>query len=73
MQSCGVIRHRVRDQDRMPLEQAQPDGLLPIAERHQAGQRLRKLVPRRQHAAWAPQADRRDPLEILVETSRHRI
>jgi uncharacterized protein (DUF2252 family) len=57
----------------MPLEQAQPDGLLPIAERHQAGQRLRKLVPRGQHAAWSPQADRRDPVDILVETSRHRI
>jgi uncharacterized protein (DUF2252 family) len=57
----------------MPLEQAQPDGLLPIAERHEAGHRLRKLVPRRQHAAWVPQVERRDAVDILVETSRHRI
>jgi uncharacterized protein (DUF2252 family) len=57
----------------MPLEHIQPDGLLAIAERQQAGRGLRKLVPRAQHAAWTQQADRRDPLDILVETSRHRI
>jgi uncharacterized protein (DUF2252 family) len=57
----------------MPLEQAEPDGLLPVAERYQAGRRLRRLVPRGQHAAWSPQADRRDPVDILAETSRHRI
>ena len=30
-------------------------------------------MPRGQHAAWQPPADRRDPLQILLETSRHRI
>jgi uncharacterized protein (DUF2252 family) len=57
----------------MPLEQVQPDGLLPIVERQQAGRSLRRLVPRAQHATWTPQPDRRDPVDILVETSRHRI
>ena len=57
----------------MPLEHIQPDGLLPIVERQQVGRGLRRLVPRAQHAAWTPQAHRRDPVDILVEISRHRI
>jgi uncharacterized protein (DUF2252 family) len=57
----------------MPLEYAQPDDLLPMAERRQAGRELRRLVPRGQHAAWQPPAERRDPLHIIAETSRHRI
>src|SRR5258708_23146522 len=57
----------------MPLEHVQPDDLLPMAEGRKAGHDLRRLVPRRQHAAWQPPADRGDPLHILIETSRHRI
>src|SRR4051794_15919264 len=57
----------------MPLEYVLPDGLLPIAERRQAGQNLRRLVPRGEHARWTPRTDRRDPVEILWESSRHRI
>ncbi len=57
----------------MPLEYVQPDDLLPVEERRQAGHDVRRLVPRGQHAAWQPSADRRDPLQILSETSRHRI
>lgn len=57
----------------MPLEYVQPDDLLPIRERRQAGHNLRRLVPRGQHAVWHPPADRCDPLQILLETSRHRI
>jgi uncharacterized protein (DUF2252 family) len=57
----------------MPLEYAQPDDLRPMMERRQAGHDLRRLVPRGQHAAWQPPTDRRDPLDILIETSRHRI
>ena len=52
---------------------SRPDDLLPIEERRQAGHDLRKLVPRSQHAVWEAPADRRDPLQILLETSRHRI
>jgi uncharacterized protein (DUF2252 family) len=57
----------------MPLEYVQPDDLLPMRERRQAGQNLRRLVPRGQHALWNAPADRRDPLQILVDSTRHRI
>src|SRR5579859_6380337 len=57
----------------MPLEYVQPDDLLTARERRQAGQNLRRLVPRGQHAIWSPPADRRDPLQVLAECSRHRI
>jgi uncharacterized protein (DUF2252 family) len=57
----------------MPLEHVQPSAPLPIAERRQAGQNLRKLVPRRLHATWTPPADREDPVRHLVEADRHRI
>ena len=57
----------------MPLENVRPDDLLPMAERREAGRALRRLVPRRLHATWQPPSDRRDPVEMLIETSRHRI
>lgn len=57
----------------MPLEYVQPDDLLPMEERRQAGHDLRRLVPRGQHAAWQAPVDRRDPLQIISEISRHRI
>ena len=57
----------------MPLENAQPDNLLSMAERRKAGHDLRRLVPRSQHASWAAPTERRNPIEILIETSRHRI
>lgn len=47
--------------------------LLPAAERRQAGQSLRKIVPRSAHARWTPATGRRDPVDILVESDRHRI
>ncbi len=57
----------------MPLEQMQMATLLPAADRRQAGQALRKIVPRSAHAAWTPAFGRRDPVDILVESGRHRI
>jgi uncharacterized protein (DUF2252 family) len=57
----------------MPLDYVQPDDLLSTAERREAGHNLRRLVPRGHHARWQTPADRRDPLQILIETSRHRI
>jgi uncharacterized protein (DUF2252 family) len=68
-----VIEATVGKSKEMPLEYLQPDELLPTAERRQAGQRLRRLVPRNQHASWTPSPGRRDPLELLSQTSRHRI
>jgi uncharacterized protein (DUF2252 family) len=57
----------------MPLEQAAPEAPLSIVERRQAGQDLRKLVPRRLHAAWVVPPNRPDPVQTLIETGRHRI
>jgi uncharacterized protein (DUF2252 family) len=57
----------------MPLEHVPPVKVLPVAERRQAGQALRKVVPRSLHARWAPPPNRRDPVDILVESGRHRI
>jgi uncharacterized protein (DUF2252 family) len=57
----------------MPLEHAQMATILPAMERRKAGQALRKIVPRSAHAHWAPKATRQDPVDILIESSRHRI
>ena len=39
--------------------------------RRQAGQALRKLVPRSLHASWKPPASRRDPVQLLIDSNRH--
>ena len=57
----------------MPLEHMQTAGVLPRAERRQAGRALRKIVPRSLHGQWAQSIKRRDPVDLLVETGRHRI
>ena len=57
----------------MPLEHMQTTNVLPATERRQAGQALRKIVPRSSHARWVPSTARPDPIDILVESGRHRI
>jgi Uncharacterized protein conserved in bacteria (DUF2252) len=57
----------------MPLETMQTVRALPRAERRQAGRALRKIVPRSLHARWTPPPMRRDPVDVLVESGRHRI
>lgn len=47
--------------------------VLPATERRQAGRSLRKIVPRSAHARWIPAPGRRDPVDILIESGRHRI
>ena len=42
-------------------------------ERRQAGTALRREVPRSAHGGWVPSADRRDPVEILIEQGKSRI
>ncbi len=44
-----------------------------MVERRQAGQDLRKLVPRRLQAAWIPPPSRADPVQTLIETGWHRV
>jgi uncharacterized protein (DUF2252 family) len=55
----------------MPLEHVLPHAVLPIAERRQAGQALRKVVPRSLHASWKPPPNRRDPIQTLIDSDRH--
>ncbi len=57
----------------MPLENVRTVAVLPAAERREDGQALRKMVPRSMHGAWAPPRDRRDPVEVIRESGRHRI
>ncbi|HVJ54942.1 MAG TPA: DUF2252 domain-containing protein [Aliidongia sp.] len=44
-----------------------------FAERRGIGRRLRTETPRESHAGWDPPADRRDPIDILIETGRARV
>ena len=39
-------------------------------ERRLAGKGRRSVVPRKAHALWEPPTDRRDPIEVLVESNR---
>ena len=55
----------------MPLEHVLPHAVLPVAERRQAGQVLRKVLPRSLHATWKPSPNRRDPIQTLIDNDRH--
>ena len=72
MPACGVIVTS-RGTEACHSKMSDPTICCPMAERRQAGHDLRRLVPRGLHATWQPPSDRRDPLEMLIETSRHRI
>jgi uncharacterized protein (DUF2252 family) len=43
------------------------------AERLQAGRSLRKKVARGAHGSWTASPDRRDPIEIVIDSSRGRL
>ena len=45
---------------------------LPIDERIKLGRALRERLARKHHGAWKPAADRRDPIEILIEQGKLR-
>jgi uncharacterized protein (DUF2252 family) len=57
----------------VPLEHMQTEIVRPVAERRLAGRALRKIVPRSLHADWKAPANRPDPIDILIESGRHRI
>ena len=42
-------------------------------ERRLAGKALRQEIPRSAHAVWEPGPDRRDPIEVLVESNSRRM
>lgn len=43
------------------------------AERYAAGKALRQRVPRQKHGEWTPARNRRDPVELVMESSKGRI
>jgi uncharacterized protein (DUF2252 family) len=42
-------------------------------ERYAAGKALRDRVPRAQHSEWSPARSRRDPIDMMLESSKGRI
>jgi uncharacterized protein (DUF2252 family) len=44
-----------------------------LRDRYEAGQRLRKRLPRRQQAHWTPAKDRPDPIQTLASTNAGRV
>lgn len=54
---------------------AAPKSVLPASrgERYAAGKALRRRVPREQHGEWTPSHNRRDPVELVIESSKGRI
>ena len=45
----------------------------PVEHRIKLGQDRRKLIPLAEHARWKPPANRRDPIEILIEQDKRRL
>lgn len=46
---------------------------VPCAERAAAGKDLRGAVPRASHRDWTPPADRRDPVDVLIDSNAGRL
>lgn len=42
-------------------------------QRMQRGRELRQKVPRNDHAIWDPPSDRRDPVDVLLDTEKSRL
>ena len=56
-----------------PLALGPQTHTLPIKERVERGRALRERAARKHHGAWKPSADRRDPIEILIEQGESRL
>jgi hypothetical protein len=49
------------------------DGVKEIEERYAIGKPIRDKVPRESHGLWEPPSDRKDPVDILIESNEGRI
>src|SRR5262249_8656389 len=56
-----------------PSESAPDISHAPLGQRYAAGKALRDKCPRRSHAGWKPPADRRDPVELVLEAEKGRL
>jgi uncharacterized protein (DUF2252 family) len=64
----------------VPLTQPKPRKVSEVSalppsrdERHAAGKALRNRLAREQHGEWTPPKDRRDPVKMVIESSKGRI
>jgi hypothetical protein len=64
------VQHRNESADR---KAAPPSPPLAPDERRAKGKSLRAAAPRETHGEWKPDADRRDPVEMLVESNQGRM
>ncbi len=46
---------------------------LTVAQRNEKGREARSRFPRSGHADWSPDADRRDPVDILATQNQQRL
>ncbi|MGP0086367.1 MAG: DUF2252 family protein [Steroidobacteraceae bacterium] len=58
----ATLPHRTRASEEQP----------PAAERRLQGRTLRDNVPRESHGTWSPPKDRRDPVEMTIESEKGR-
>src|SRR5580704_11525834 len=65
-------RKKVERMDSNPAD-ANRVGKRPIDWQAGDGRLLRQEAPRSSHAGWSPPAERRDPIEIIVESSADRV
>jgi uncharacterized protein (DUF2252 family) len=56
-----------------PAYLAKPGSQLTVAERVEGGRTLRNAAPREAHAAWAPAADRADPVALVLAAEAGRV
>jgi uncharacterized protein (DUF2252 family) len=57
----------------LPGARPEQTHVLPVKERIERGRALRERMARKHHAAWKPPANRRDPIEILIEQGESRL
>jgi len=67
-------RNEVVGKHETPGGRPAPEGEpLAPSERRARGKSLRDAVPREAHAGWKPKKDRRDPIDLLVESNEGRL
>ncbi|MCB0167595.1 MAG: DUF2252 domain-containing protein [Anaerolineae bacterium] len=66
--------HSAKEPAARPVAEVLPQThMKPVAERMAAGKALRERCSRKKQSQWQPQADRADPVDLLVENSRNRV
>ncbi len=70
---AGQRPRRERKPKEMPVRSHTEDQYRTASERRAEGKALREKAPREAHAGWKPPKDRRDPVELLLETNQDRL